>query len=205
MLYPRETKSGQLVTDEQMVCYREHLTQQYRVLFLSGIIGKSCGVCGQGELEGQNLLLALDSLSHKPIKLIITSPGGDVDSAFLFYDTIKLIKSPVITIGRYCASAAAMLLAAGQKRYVLPHAKVMLHLVSGSMVGDAREWEIQHKQLQGYMNKMVDILLECGVKRTRAEVMRDIDRDFWLEPEEAIEYGLADAILDKKTLGGWLS
>ena len=197
MLYPRTMGENVLVSKDQMVGYREHLTQQHRLVFITGTIS--------GETESHNLLMALDSLNHEPIKLVITSVGGDVDSAFLYYDTMKLIKSPVITIGRYCASAAAMLLASGDRRYLLPHAKVMLHLVSGAMVGDAKEWEIQHKQMKDYMDKMVDILCSCGVKKTREEVMKDIDRDFWLNAQEAIDYGLADAILDQETLGGWLS
>ncbi|MFH1231113.1 MAG: ATP-dependent Clp protease proteolytic subunit, partial [Planctomycetota bacterium] len=108
MLFPRTIElNGKdvLVDDTQMVGYKEHMTQNHRILFLSGII--------TGEMDSQNLLMALDTLSHDPIRLVITSPGGDLDSAFLFYDTIKLIKSPIETVGRYCASAAAMLLAAG--------------------------------------------------------------------------------------------
>lgn len=195
MLYPRTTTDGKLVAEEEMIGVREHLATK-RLFFLSGIL--------TSEVESQNLLLALDSLSHEPIKIVITSPGGELDSAFLLYDTMKLIKSPVWTLGRYCASAAALLLAAGRKRYLMPHAKVMLHLPSGQGYGDAREWEIQHAEIQKYKNKMVDILLACGVKKSHEEVLQDIDRSFWLDPEEAIDYGLADKVVDKKVLEDWL-
>ncbi len=199
MLYPRTInlhKGDVLVDDGQMVGYKEHLTQKHRILFLSGLL--------TAETEGHNLLMALDSLSHDPIRLVITSPGGDVDSAFLFYDTMRLIKSPIETAGRYCASAAAMILAAGNKRYLFPHAKVMLHLPSGQMGGDARDWEIQHGEMQKYKNRLVDILIECGAKKTRAEILLDMDRDFWLEPKESIEYGLADEIMSKEVWQSWI-
>lgn len=196
MLYSRETKAGKLVDEGQMVGYREHLSTHYRVLFLTGLI--------TGETESCNLLVALDSLSHLPIKLVITSPGGDLDSAFLFYDTIKLIKSPIETLGRYCASAAAMILAAGRKRYLMPHARVMLHLPGGQMQGDAHDWAIQQRQMVKYEDKMVDILIECGAKKSHEEIVADIDRDLWLEPDETIAYGLADEIMTPEILEGWL-
>lgn len=196
MLYPRQAEDGKLVTEEQMVGYREHLTNEHRILFLTGLIS--------GETESHNLLMALDSLSYDPIRLVITSPGGDLDAALLFYDTMRLLKSPIETLGRYCASAAAMLLATGGKRYLLPHAKVMLHLPAGQMGGDARDWEIQHKQMIKYKNKMVDILIKCGVKKSHEEILADMDRDFWLEPDEAIAYGLADKIMTPEVMEEWL-
>ena len=196
MLYPRETRNGELVSEDQMVGYREHLLSYHRVLFLSGILS--------GETESQNLLMALDSISHDPIRLVITSPGGDIDSAFLFYDTIRLVKSPIETLGRYCASAAAMILAAGSKRYLVPHAKVMLHLPAGQLIGDAKDWDIGHEQMTLYKNKIVDILIECGAKKSHKEIISDIDRPFWLEPEETIAYGLADKIMTSKVLEKWL-
>ena len=190
MLFPRTISlNGEevLVDDSQMVSYREHMTQNYRILFMSGVI--------TGEMDSHNLLMALDTLSHDPIRLVITSPGGDLDTTFLFYDTMKLIKTPIITIGRYCGSAAAILLAAGSKRYLFPHAKVMLHLPSGQMGGDTKDWEIQHREMQKYKNRIVDILRECGAKKSREEILADIDRDFWLDPAETIKYGLADGVM----------
>ena len=207
MLYARTVKiDGRdvLVNEDQMVSYREHLIQKHRVLFLSGALGLRCLTCGCGEAEAHNSLMALDTLSHDPIRIFITSPGGDLDSIFLFYDTMRLIKSPIETIGRYCASGAAILLAAGNKRYLLPHAKVMLHLPSGVMQGDTKDWDIQHQQMEKYKSKIVDVLCECGVKKSRAEILNDIDRDFWLEPKEAIEYGLADEIMTSEIWGDWI-
>ena len=197
MLYPRETKEGVLIADDQMVGYREHLTQKHRVLFLTGAI--------TSETESHNLLMALDSLNHDPIKIVVTSPGGDLDSAFLLYDTMRLVQSPILTLGRYCVSAASLLLAAGSERYLLPHAKVMLHDISGQLGGMAHDIASQYEQITLYKAKLIDLYLDCGVKRTREELSNTIEHEFWLEPKEAIEYGLADKIMDKKTLKEWLT
>ncbi len=207
MLYPRiATLNGieSLVEDSQCVAYKEHMNLKHRILYFNGYIGLRCATCGAGETEAINLLGALDSLSHDPIKLIITSPGGDLDATFLFYDTMKMIKSPIETLGRYCASGAAIVLAAGKKRYLQPHAKIMLHLPSGQMGGDAKDWDIQHRQMEQYRIKTVNILRECGVKKSSEEILADIDRDYWLEPKEAIDYGLADAIMTPEIWQKWI-
>ena len=207
MLYPRTINlNGKdvLVEDAQMRGYKEHMTQKHRILFLSGVMGARCPQCGQGETDSQNLLLALDSLSHDPIKLVITSLGGDLDSTFLFVDTMNMIQSPIITIGRYCASAACLILASGNERYLFPHAKTMLHLATGQMGGDYKDFAIQHKQMVSYQDKIVDILMEAGVKKNRQQILDDIDRDFWLEPQGAIEYGLADKIMSKEIWRSWI-
>uniref|UniRef100_A0A6H1ZR84 Putative protease n=1 Tax=viral metagenome TaxID=1070528 RepID=A0A6H1ZR84_9ZZZZ len=196
-MYPRLTDTGKPISDEQMVGSGEHLVNKHRILSLDGVF--------TGSMTASNYLLALDSRDKSPIKILITSPGGDLDSAFLLYDTMRLISSPVYTIGRYCASAAALILAAGSKRYLMPHAKVMLHLPSGQLMGDTGDIDIQHEQITMYKNKVIELLLECGVKKTAPEILKDIDRNFWLEPAEAIEYGLADEILGEKTLGEWLA
>ena len=205
MLYPRTTTlNGEqvLVADNQMTAYKEHLQVQHRILFLTGILG--------GETESHNLLLALDSISHDPIKLVITSAGGELDSTFLFYDTMKMLQSPVEVVGRYCASAAVLLLAAGSKgkRYLFPHAKVMLHLPSNYFQKDTvisvQDMEISQNELRKYKDKMVEILRDCGVKKSREEILLDIDRDFWLEPEEACAYGLCDEIMTPQIWSHWI-
>ncbi len=206
MLYPRTIRLNnkeKLVADNQMCGWREHLSQNHRTLFLNGFIGARCQTCGAGEFEGHGLLMSLDTISQEPIKIVITSPGGELDSTFLLYDTMKMIKSPVITIGRYCASGAALLLAAGSKRYLFPHAKVMLHLPAGQAGGDIHDWKIQGKQMDTYLNRMVDILHECGVKKNHEELLADIDRDYWMEPKEAIAYGLCDEIMTKEVWKSW--
>ncbi len=199
MVYPRIARVGEqdvLVANDEMVDYQEHMNKEYRIFFLSGIISD--------KMDSQNALLTLDSLSHEPIKIIITSPGGDLDATFLFIDTMKLIQSPVITIGRYCASAASLILASGKERYLFPHAKTMLHLATGQMMGDYKDYAIQHRLMVSYQDKIVEILTEAGVKKSHNEILADIDRDFWLDPQEAIDYGLADKILKPEIWREWI-
>ncbi len=196
MLYPRQTEKGALVTNEQMVDPREHLAHKHRILFITGAF--------TGETESVNTLLAVDTLGHNPVKLVITSPGGDLDTTFLMYDTIKMMKSPIVTIGRYCASAAVIILAAGKKRYLFPHAKVMLHLPWTQISGDSREMEIGNKLMQGYKDNIINILQENGVKKTKREILKDIDREHWMNPQEAIDYGVADEIVTPRIMQEWL-
>uniref|UniRef100_A0A6M3LBV5 Putative protease n=1 Tax=viral metagenome TaxID=1070528 RepID=A0A6M3LBV5_9ZZZZ len=199
MLYPRITSlNGEdvLVQDNQCLGYKEHMNTKHRIMFFSGAIS--------GDMEPHNFLMTLDSLSHDPIRIVLTSPGGDLDSTFLFYDTMKMIQSPIEILGRYCASAGAILLAAGDRRYLLPHAKVMLHLPAGQMGGDAKDWDIQHKQMEKYRKTVVDILRDCGVKKSHDEILADIDRDYWMGAEEAIAYGLCDEVMSKDIWQSWI-
>jgi ATP-dependent Clp protease, protease subunit len=196
MLYPRHDKTGKLVDEGQMVGCKEHLSSKHRVLNMYGEIGS--------EIDSINLLLALDSISHDPIKIIINSSGGLLDYAFLFYDTIKLIESPVITLATWCCSAAVMVMAVGSKRYVMPHSKIMIHLPSTRFQGDAKDLEIAKAEMDKYKNQLVDILIECGAKKTKDDILKDIDREYWMGAQETIDYGLADAIVDKETIQGWL-
>ena len=203
MLYPRlASVDGRdvLVDDTQMVGYGEHLAREHRILRLHGAI--------TGEFAFHDYLIGMDSPTvnpnHDPIKIIITSPGGDLDATFLLIDTMKTIQSPVITVGRYCASAACLILASGEERYLYRHAKTMLHLATGQMGGDYKDFAIQHKLMMEYQSKIVDILTEAGVKKSRDEILTDIDRDFWLDSEECIAYGLADKILTPETWREWI-
>ena len=117
------------VKDEEMRSVTEYLLDEHRMVFLRGVIGGTVA-----DLESSNLILALAAHSSEPIKFFITSPGGAVDIAMMIYDTIRLVDVPIITIGRFCASAAAILMAAGAKRYLFPRAKMMLHLPSGQSI-----------------------------------------------------------------------
>ena len=207
MSYPRIitiNNKDVLVNENQCVGYKEHLSHKHRMLFFNGVIGMRCTTCGGGETELQSQLMALDTLSHDPIKLVITSPGGDLDTTFLFYDTIKLIQSPIITVGRYCASAAALILAAGETRFLFPHAKVMLHKPWGRREGDSRDFEIQGAEMKKYESGFIKALIDCGATKNYAEILNDIDRDLWLEPTEAIAYGLADKIITKEVWQSWI-
>ncbi len=187
------------VKDEEMRSVTEYLLDEHRMVFIRGVIGGTVA-----DLESSNLILALAAHSADPIKLFITSPGGVVDTAMMIYDTIRLVDVPIITIGRFCASAAAILMAAGAKRYLFPRAKMMLHLPSGQLQGDSTDVAIGQKEMEKTLTMIVSALIECGVKKTPRKIKADIQREFWFSPQEAIDYGLADEIVTKELLKGWL-
>ena len=147
-------------------------------------------------------LLLLDA--DKPgeeIKFYINSPGGMVTSGMVMYDTIKLIKSPVSTICMgLAASMGSILLSAGVKgnRFVYPHGEVMIHQPSlgGYYQANSADIEIQAVQMQKTKELGAQILAEnCG--KTVEQIMKDFDRDYWMDAKEAVEYGIVDAITEK--------
>ena len=125
----------------------------------------------------------------------------------MFYDTMQLIHAPIYTLCRYAASAAVIPLAAGSKRYVLPHSKTMLHLPSGGVEGDVTDIKVQTKQIEKIYDTMVNILVDCGVKKTRKAIKADIkqQRQVWMDAQETINYGLADEIMTPEIMRDWLT
>jgi ATP-dependent Clp protease protease subunit len=185
--------------DNQLMSHKELLSTRYRILSLSGVIGAS-------DVDACDILYAMDAESDKPIKVFVSSPGGLVDVAMNIHDTFKLLRSPVITVGRFCASAAAILLAGGTpgQRYLLPSSRVMLHSPSGGVSGSTEDIAVQAREIRRLQDLMVDILLADGVKRSREEILNDIERDMWMCPADAIKYGLADTILTPAMMQSWL-
>ena len=142
-------------------------------------------------------LLYLDSLSNDEIKFYINSPGGYVTSGFSMYDTIKQIKSPVSTICTgLAASMGSILLSAGEKgkRYIQPHARVMIHQPSGGTRGPASDIEITAQEILKTKELSAQILADnCG--QSFEKVMKDFNRDHWMDAQESVSYGIVDAIL----------
>ncbi len=143
-------------------------------------------------------LLYLDLQSNDEIQLIINSPGGYVTSGFAIYDTITSLKSPVSTIcSGLAASMGSILLSVGQKgrRFVQPHARVMIHQPSGGARGQASNIEIQAREILKTRELGARILAEnCGQPFDR--IMKDINRDYWMDATESVEYGIVDGILE---------
>ena len=135
------------------------------------------------------------------IKFFINSPGGVVTSGLIIYDTMKMLKSPVSTICMgLAASMGSILLSGGEKgrRFVYPLSEIMIHQPSlgGYMQGVSVDLEITAKQTRRVKDVSARILAEnCG--RKFEQIMKDFDRDYWMDAKEAIEYGIVDHIFEK--------
>lgn len=148
-----------------------------------------------------NQLLFLEAAKPgEEITLFINSPGGVVTSGLVIMDTMKMISSPVKTVCMgMSASMGALLLSAGEKgkREIWPNGRVMIHQPSiGGVYGQATDIEITAKEIQKTKEKSAEILAEnCG--KTYEQIMKDFDRDYWMDAQEALEYGIVDAIAEK--------
>lgn len=143
-------------------------------------------------------LLYLDMESDKEIQFVINSPGGYVTSGFAIYDTIKSLRSPVSTVcSGLAASMGSILLSVGAKgrRFIQPHAQVMIHQPSGGARGQASNIEIQAREILKTRELSAHILADnCG--QDFEKVMKDFDRDYWMNAEESIAYGIVDGVLE---------
>ena len=143
-------------------------------------------------------LLYLDMQNNEEIQLFINSPGGYVTSGFAMYDTIKSLKSPVSTICTgLAASMGSILLSVGKKgrRFIQPHARVMIHQPSGGARGQASNIEIQAREIIKTKEIGAQILAEnCG--QTFEKIMKDFNRDYWMSAEESVEYGIVHGIME---------
>ncbi|PKA82630.1 ATP-dependent Clp protease protease subunit [Ulvibacter sp. MAR_2010_11] len=141
-------------------------------------------------------LLYLDSVSKDEIQFYINSPGGYVTSGFSIYDTIQSLKSPVSTICTgLAASMGSILLSAGKKgrRFIQPHARVMIHQPSGGARGQASDIEITAQEILKTKELSAQILAKnCGQKVEK--VMKDFNRDHWMGAEESVAYGIVDGV-----------
>jgi ATP-dependent Clp protease protease subunit len=141
-------------------------------------------------------LLYLDSINNDEIQFFINSPGGYVTSGFSMYDTIKMIKSPVSTICTgLAASMGSLLLSAGEKgrRFIQPHARVMIHQPSGGARGQASDIEITAQEIVKTKELSAQILADnCG--QTFEKIMKDFQRDHWMGADESVAYGIVDGV-----------
>lgn len=147
-----------------------------------------------------NRLLYLEAIDPgKEITFYISSPGGVITSGMVIYDTMQMISSPVHTVCMgMAASMGSILLSGGEKgkRYIFPHGEVMIHQPSGGGQGTSADLEIMALQIQKAKELGAKILAEnCG--QTFEKVMEDFDRDYWMDAESSIKYGIVDHILDK--------
>lgn len=135
----------------------------------------------------------------KEIKFYINSPGGVVTSGMVIYDTMQMISSPVSTICMgMAASMGSILLSGGEKgrRFIYKHGEVMIHQPSGGGRGTSADLEIMALQIKKAKDLGAKILAEnCG--QTVEKVMKDFDRDYWMDAQESIAYGIVDGVMEQ--------
>ncbi len=166
-----------------------------RIIFLGG---------GINDAVANTVIAQLLFLEHedpkKDIRIYVNSPGGSVTAGMAIYDTMQYVKPDVSTICvGIAASMGAFLLASGKKgkRFILPNSEVLLHQVMGGAEGQAVEVEIAARQILRTKEKL-NKLLAKHTGQALGKIEKDTDRDFWLNAEEAKEYGIVDAIIKNK-------
>ena len=192
-----EEKEEQPKSDLMMFSKRlEQYFFETRSVYLWGVVDDKSA----RDVTAKLLLLDADKPGTE-IKFFINSPGGIVTSGMVIYDTMKMLKSPVSTICMgLAASMGSILLSGGTKgsRYIYPHGEVMIHQPSlgGHIQGVSADLEIQAKQTKRVKEISAKILAEnCGKKPE--QIMKDFDRDYWMDAPGAIKYGIADKIVEK--------
>ena len=162
-----------------------------RTILLSGEINKQLG-----ERVIRQLLL-LEDMSDDPVRVFIDSPGGDADAGFAILDMMRFVKPPVFTIGMgLVASAGALILLAAPKerRLGLPNSHYLIHQPLSGMRGVATDIEIHAKEIERMRDRINSLISEETGKPLK-QVVKDTDRDFWMNSEEAQSYGLLSRII----------
>ncbi len=169
------------------------LLLENRIIFLEGVIDDQ--VTNSVVMK---LLYLQSEKRNQEISLYINSPGGYVSSTLAIYDTVQFLDSPVATyaIG-LAASGAALLLAGGTKgkRFALPHAKIMLHQPAGEVGGQAADIEIAAKEVLKDKETLIQIFAH-HTGQDPEKIRRETERDRYLTPKEAKEYGIVDEVLE---------
>jgi len=144
-------------------------------------------------------LLILDADSHAPIRVIVSSQGGHVDSGFAIHDMLRYIESPVVTIGAgWVASIAVPILLSVERghRYSLPNTRFLLHQPSGGAGGQAADIRIAAEEILK-LRARLNRLIADQTGKTPEQVAEDSDRNFWMSAEQALAYGLVGRIIQR--------
>lgn len=164
-----------------------------RTVMLSGEINRS-----SAQRAVSQLLLLSEESSTDPIKLFINSPGGDVDAGFAIFDVIRFIETPVkMIVAGLAASAAVLVLVAAPKdrRFSLTNARFLIHQPSTGVRGDASDIQIEASEILKCRAKSNQLLAEETGQEV-AKVENDTKRNFWMDAEEALAYGLVSRIVN---------
>ncbi len=194
---PEEEKEERAELDTRMLYKRlEKYFYDSRSIYLWGIVDDKSAK----DVVTKLTLLEADN-PGKEIKFFISSPGGSVTSGMVIYDTMKLIKSPVSTICMgLAASMGSILLSGGEKgkRYIYPHGEVMIHQPSlgGHIQAVSADMEIHAEQILRTKEMGARLLAE-NTGQTFERIKKDFERDYWMDAQAAIEYGIVDKIVEK--------
>lgn len=146
-------------------------------------------------------LLALSSESSDPILLVLSSPGGHVESGDMIHDMIKFVPAPVKILGTgWVASAGALIYAAAKKenRFCLPNTRFLLHEPRGGVGGQATDVEIQAREIIK-MRERLNKIFAAATGKSLEQIKEDTDRDFWMSAEEAVKYGLVGKVVNHRS------
>lgn len=144
-------------------------------------------------------LIALAQESEAPINVLISSPGGHVESGDAIHDMIKFVRAPVTTIGTgWVASAGTHIFLAvpKERRVCLPNTRFMIHQPGGGAGGPATDIAIQAKEILRTRERIARVIA-AQTNNPLKKVLADMERDFWMNPEEAIEYGIVARVINK--------
>jgi ATP-dependent Clp protease protease subunit len=165
-----------------------------RIIILSGEITDNSANTIVAEL------LYLDSINHNDISIYINSPGGSVTAGMAIYDTMNFVQSDISTICiGMAASMGAFLLSSGKKgkRFVLPNSEVMIHQPLGGVEGQATEIKIAAERILKMKEKLNTLLAKNTGKDIKI-IEKDTERDYFLEADEAVKYGIVDKVIEKE-------
>jgi len=191
---PEETPSGKQPAPVALMIQKKFLEQ--RKIFLWG------AVTDETAKDITEKLLYLEATDPgKEIAFYINTPGGSITAGMAVYDTMQLITSPITVIVTGMAASMGSILLSGAKkgrRLLYPHSRVLIHqpLISGRFIGPATDINIQAQEMEKLRHELNQILANASGQPLE-RITRDTDRDFYLNAKEAIEYGLADKIVDK--------
>jgi len=194
---PDDEKEERAQLDTQMLYKKlEKYFFQTRSIYLWGIVDDKSAK----DVVTKLMLLEADSTGSE-IKFYISSPGGSVTSGMVIYDTMRLIKSPVTTICMgLAASMGSILLSGGTKgkRFIFPHGEVMIHQPSlgGHIQGVSADMEIHAEQILRTKEMGARILAE-NTGQTVERIRKDFERDYWMDAQKSLEYGIVDKIIEK--------
>jgi ATP-dependent Clp protease, protease subunit len=183
---PMEKMMGGMMFDKKFI--------EQRKIFLWGPVDD------KSAKDITNRLMYLEAIDPgKEITFYISSPGGVVTSGMVVYDTMQMVSSPITTICMgMAASMGSILLSGGTKgkRFIFPHGEVMIHQPSGGGQGTSADLEIMAAQIAKTKRISAEILAKnCG--QTVERILEDFDRDYWMNAQESIAYGIVDGVIEK--------